>query len=132
LVEQLPHCDLLRLILLTERFVLSARQVFPYSRKDVFAFKHAPRHCSFSARGAGFFFHHVSRHCSVSAGGGSRSARNVAAWLPSCGAQRETNFFFPCAASLLSFVGRVTPKKPTTLRIPRRSPIQVLTQPKVA
>lgn len=29
LVEQLPHCDLLKLILLTERFVLSARQVFP-------------------------------------------------------------------------------------------------------
>ena len=28
LVEQLPHCDLLKLILLTERFVLSARQVF--------------------------------------------------------------------------------------------------------
>ena len=27
LVEQLPHCDLLKLILLTERFVLSARQV---------------------------------------------------------------------------------------------------------
>ena len=27
-VEQLPHCDLLRLILSTERFVLSARQLF--------------------------------------------------------------------------------------------------------
>ena len=29
MVEQLPHCDLLKLILLTERFVLSARQVLP-------------------------------------------------------------------------------------------------------
>ena len=49
MVEQLPHCDLLRLILLTERFVLSARQVFPYSQKDVFAFMHYGCHCSVSA-----------------------------------------------------------------------------------
>lgn len=42
MVEQLPHCDLLRLILLTERFVLSARQVFPQSQKDFFLFLYFP------------------------------------------------------------------------------------------
>jgi len=36
LVEQLPHCDLLRLILLTERFVLSVRQVFASVKRIFF------------------------------------------------------------------------------------------------
>ncbi len=51
MVEQLPHCDLLRLILLTERFVLSARRVFHGSK------------------GIGFFFLlflSPQWHCSVS------------------------------------------------------------------
>ena len=60
MVEQLPHCDLLRLILLTERFVLSARQVFRDSQKDFFCFcPQLMALLSFTARASflGYFLH---------------------------------------------------------------------------
>ena len=103
MVEQLPHCDLLRLILLTERFVLSARQVFPCSQKDFLLLSNCGVIAQFRLyAGVDFlFFYHVWRHCSVSA----------SEW---CSAQRSVPwhvFFLPCQASLLSFVESARQKK---------------------
>ncbi len=98
MVEQLPHCDLLRLILLTERFVLSARQVFPYSQKDVFAFMHAGCHCSVSVPLGGIFQLHFSvvAHVSLLSFNNPASKKEVVEKLPQ-------SIFCCCACVIAQF-----------------------------
>jgi hypothetical protein len=59
---------------------LSARQVFPYSQKDVFAFMHSGWHCSVSAHGANFSV--IAAHAALLSFSTPASKKKVSEKLP--------------------------------------------------